>query len=93
MNTETGKYRWKMNLPSLHQHYPKILSHELPDEIYEGDTLFVRGEKSNYILPEEWDNCLRYFPKARLATISNAGHWVHAEQPMLFWETIRDFLV
>jgi pimeloyl-ACP methyl ester carboxylesterase len=32
------------------------------------------------------------FPNAQLATIEEAGHWVHAEQPAALLELIQRFL-
>jgi len=33
-----------------------------------------------------------YFPHATLETIPNAGHWLHAENPKLFFEIVQQFL-
>ncbi|MCA3468248.1 MAG: alpha/beta hydrolase, partial [Rhodobacter sp.] len=32
------------------------------------------------------------FPRARFAKIPGAGHWLHAEKPREFEETLRVFL-
>jgi len=32
------------------------------------------------------------FPIAELTEIKNAGHWVHAEQPQYFFETLMQWL-
>jgi esterase len=32
------------------------------------------------------------FPKARFAKIPGTGHWLHAEKPREFEETVRVFL-
>jgi esterase len=58
----------------------------------ETTTLFIRGEKSDYILDEDWDDILKIFPNAKLETIANAGHWVQAEQPKVFMEHLLGFL-
>jgi pimeloyl-ACP methyl ester carboxylesterase len=34
----------------------------------------------------------RYFRQATLETIPNAGHWLHAENPQLFFEIVQQFL-
>ncbi|GAK96134.1 hypothetical protein JCM19294_2916 [Nonlabens tegetincola] len=32
------------------------------------------------------------FAKAELKTIPNAGHWLHAEQPQLFYQFVNEFV-
>jgi esterase len=54
-------------------------------------TLFIRGELSNYILDEDWDAIEAVFPDSSLVTIQEAGHWVHAEQPDEFIDTVLGF--
>jgi pimeloyl-ACP methyl ester carboxylesterase len=34
----------------------------------------------------------RLFPQARITRIEGAGHWVHAERPQAFLETVAPFL-
>ena len=58
----------------------------------QGPTLFVRGEHSDYIRPEYWPLIEALFPRARLATVPNAGHWIHAENPNGFLAVIEAFL-
>lgn len=57
-----------------------------------GETLFVRGSHSNYILDEDWSAIQKQFPKATLETIQRAGHWLHAEQPEAFFDSIYTFI-
>jgi esterase len=54
--------------------------------------LFVRGELSDYILPEHKEQVLRLFPHATLKTITQTGHWLHAEKPDTFYRLVSDFL-
>jgi pimeloyl-ACP methyl ester carboxylesterase len=41
---------------------------------------------------EDEDAILEHFPAAQIATIANAGHWVHAEAREPFSELVIDFL-
>lgn len=79
--SKSGGFIWKMNLPVLHKHYSDILQATTGDMAFEGRTLFIRGSRSDYILPEDEPNILSLFPNARIETVRNAGHWVHAEAP------------
>ena len=59
---------------------------------YEGATLFLRGDKSEYVAVADLPLIKRHFPKAELDTIENAGHWLHAENPKQFFEKSLIFL-
>lgn len=87
----TGGYRWKMNLQALHQHYQEILN-ALTGDPFDEDCLFIKGERSNYITSETWDEALALFPNANLETINEAGHWVHADAPDELYEKVLKFL-
>ena len=58
---------------------------------FEGPTLFIVGAKSNYF--EAGDEALikSYFPDAKITTL-NTGHWVQAENPKDFMETVFNFV-
>lgn len=56
------------------------------------DTLFLRGDKSEYIAVEDEILIKTHFPEAKIVTISNAGHWLHAENPVDFYNEVSNFL-
>ena len=91
---EGGGFEWKMNLPLLWQYYPDILKNVLAEnnEQYEKNTLFIRGEKSDYIKDQDMTLIHDFFPEATLQTVPNAGHWVHADQPEILTNILIDFL-
>lgn len=86
-----GGFRWKMNLTALHEKYEFILA-EMPAEVYDGPTLFLKGEQSDYLPVTAGAGILDRFPKAAIQTISEAGHWVHADQPAILFQSVLDFL-
>lgn len=56
-------------------------------------TLFLYGEYSNYINPQnDRETILKAFPKAELMQIKGAGHWLHAEQPKVFFDILMQWL-
>ncbi len=59
---------------------------------FENPALFLTGAESPYVHPEHRETIKSLFPKARFARIPGAGHWLHAEQPRAFEETVRVFL-
>jgi len=87
-----GGYRWRMNLPVIREAYPGILGFTGADFSYDGPTLFVRGGRSRYIEDSDWAAIVALFPQASLRTIPGAGHWLHADQPRAFFETVHAFL-
>lgn len=89
---KTGGYRWKMNLPVLTKNYPFILENINSEEQFDGKVLFARGGNSNYIIDEDKEVIQAIFPNAQLETVTDAGHWVHAEQPDALYEMVSGFL-
>ena len=87
-----GGFVWRVNLAAVRACLADIAG--FPDAVgsYGAPTLFVAGEKSNYIRAEYSDTIKRLFPNARTATIPGAGHWVHADRPEQFIDTVRGFL-
>jgi esterase len=89
-----GKFHWRLNLAVLLRDMPKILSFPfspLTALNYSGKTVFVSGEKSDYLLDSYHNQILEYFPVADFKTISNAGHWLHADQPEAVLSTMLEF--
>ena len=89
---EKGQLALRVNLKVLTENIAEV-GEALPSEIkFLKDTLFLRGEKSNYILPQDESLITHHFPKAKLITISNAGHWLHAENPEEFFDVLKHFV-
>lgn len=87
-----GSYEWKFNLKVLEREILPISEWSISQGSYEGPTLFVKGELSNYILPEYALEISEKFPHYELEEIQGAGHWVHAEKPKEFMQVINDFM-
>jgi len=89
---EKGVLSFRMNLAGLIENIAEI-GRELPEGVsYDGEVLFLRGDRSNYILDEDEKGIYTAFAKAQLTTISNAGHWLHAENPKDFYKEVINFL-
>lgn len=87
---EKGKLAWRVNFPVLEASMTEILS-ALPAQESFTPTLFIRGLLSNYILDDDIPVLESYFPDSQLASIPNAGHWVHAEAPEAFLDAVLSF--
>ena len=81
-----------MNLKVLYDEYAAILDSVSAEESYSGESLFIRGGKSNYIQPSDESTILSLFPSAKIKTIQKAGHWVHADAPKELLVEIDSFL-
>jgi esterase len=84
--------RWKLNLSVLEAEMPKIIGWPGTEGLFPNPTLFLTGALSNYVRPDNRETIRTLFPKARFAKIPGAGHWLHAEKPREFEETVRVFL-
>lgn len=89
---DEGGFDWRFNLPLLTKDMAKVGAAIVTDQPVETPVLFMRGARSGYILDEDWGDILKTFPHAQLDTIENAGHWIQAEQPKAFLESLMDFL-
>ncbi|MCF0060822.1 alpha/beta fold hydrolase [Dyadobacter chenwenxiniae] len=89
---DEGGFGWRFNLPVLTSDMSKVGSEIVAKQKIEAPTLFIKGENSKYIVDEDWEGILQIFPNARLETISDAGHWVQAEQPKAFVAALLKFL-
>ncbi len=89
---EPGQLAFRFNLAVLNKEIEQV-GKALPEEArFEKPTLFIRGGDSRYILEEDFSVIKNQFPVAEFETIPNAGHWLHAENPKLFFEIVLKFL-
>ncbi len=89
---EQGQLAFRFNLNVFNQNTEQIGA-VLPEQaIFNNPTLFIRGGASNYILDTDFENIKSHFPDATIQTIPNVGHWLHAENPKMFFELVISFL-
>ncbi len=89
--TDSGKWNWRFNLDLVIRDYAKLSDWPYSDVMFSGDTLFVKGNQSDYILTEHQPKIVHQFPKAT-AKIVNAGHWLHAQKPQTINALLTKFL-
>lgn len=87
-----GGYEWRINLPVIQRYFDAVTGWPDVQRSYAGPTLFIRGEQSDYILPEYHAAMRAQFPNGTLKTIANAGHWVHSEKPEAVQRLVENFL-
>ena len=84
-----GGPRWRLNLDVLGAEMPKIIGWPDPQGVFDGPVLFLTGADSHYVRPEHRALIRPLFPKARFAKLPGAGHWLHADKPREFEQTLR----
>ena len=89
---ERGKLAWRFNLKSIKRNI-SLVSDEIKDKPYDGETLFVGGSNSSYISEPDHVDIKEYFPNSRINMINKAGHWLHADQPKEFLRICTEFLI
>lgn len=89
--TDSG-YNWRFNVEGLIANYDTIMGwQEVP--AFTGKTLFIKGQDSEYILPEHRESIAKQFPSAKAHMVANTGHWLHAEKPDTVNRIILNFLL
>lgn len=91
---KTHHYRWLLNVPVLYDYLDEIVGgvnqqwfdDRIPIRNY--PVIFIRGQKSNYILPEDEGLIKDIYPDASIVDIPGAGHWLHAEKPKEFMQAV-----
>lgn len=89
---EPGLLGLRVNLDVLVENIEEIGKPLAAHKKYAGETLFLKGERSNYILPEDESGLKKAFAKASLKEIPRAGHWLHAENATDFYQEVINFL-
>ncbi|HUA77551.1 MAG TPA: alpha/beta fold hydrolase [Acetobacteraceae bacterium] len=84
---------WRNGLEEIAAAMPEIEDFPAPSgATYSGPSLFVAGERSDYIRPEHHRVIRTLFPAALFATVPGAGHWLHADNLEGLLAVVEPFL-
>ena len=86
-----GGFEWKINLKAIENHIEEIGDGMQYAGKFEKPTLFIKGAKSNYYSVGDEELIKSIFPKTTFSTL-DTGHWVQAEKPQEFAQTVLSFL-
>lgn len=89
---QNQSWNWRFNLKQLQHDYRMISEAITSDTPFTGPVLFIKGEHSDYILPQHKQAVLQLFPNSEYKMVSGTGHWLHAEKPELCSKIISAFL-
>lgn len=89
---EKGQLALRLNLEVLKENVAEV-GEALPiHATFNNPTLFLRGDQSEYIANQDEALIKRHFTRSKIVTIKNAGHWLHAENPIDFFNEVMQFL-
>ena len=83
---------FRFNLESLTENNNEVGSPLPPFTEFDGEVLFLKGANSGYISDDDLSLIQAHFANAKIKTIANAGHWLHAENPIDFLNELTSFL-
>lgn len=88
-----GSYAWRVNLEAIGASMDDLSGFPDVEGLdYGGRSLFVSGERSDYVKPDHEQLIRELFPWAEFEVIADAGHRVHTDQPDKFLERVTAFL-
>jgi esterase len=90
---ENNIWKWRFNLELLLRDYTKLSAAITSVQPYLAPVLFIKGEDSDYLLPEHKKAVVQLFPNSQYKMISGTGHWLHAEKPDSCAKIVLAFLI
>ncbi len=92
LDLKSSPPQWRLNLDVLDRDMDLITGWPDIEGRYDGPALFLSGALSDYVTKDHRDRIKHYFPRATLARLPGAGHWLHADRPREFEAAVRAFL-
>jgi pimeloyl-ACP methyl ester carboxylesterase len=91
---DNQKLAWRFNLEALKANLANVaLATPIPPTPLQMPVLFVKGGKADYVFTSDSKLIHEIFANARIETIPEAGHWVHADKPVEFYTLVNSFLL
>jgi pimeloyl-ACP methyl ester carboxylesterase len=90
-----GAYCWRLNLPVLREFMSDIVGfpdRELTGKSSDLATVVIYGKSSDYVKAEHRTAFKQYFSNVDFKGITQAGHWLHVDQPQSVVEALLEFV-
>ncbi|MCA0154089.1 alpha/beta fold hydrolase [Winogradskyella vincentii] len=87
-----GELGLRINLEVLKENVSEVGEALPAHAVFEKETLFLRGDRSEYIGEADEAIINSHFPNSEIVTITKAGHWLHAENPTEFYDAVIKFV-
>jgi esterase len=96
--TDDNRFTWKINAASLLSNLGNIMkgidrNSYMNQQVTGFPVIFLKGEESDYIPYEDFNDIRKVFPAAEFITVKRAGHWIHADQPDDVVKNIKRLLI
>lgn len=92
-NEQEKKLAWRFNLGVIDKNIDRVgASFTIDDKQCPVPAMFMRGKESAYILDTDMPLIKNIFPNVELITIPHARHWIHADQPEAFVDSVMRFV-
>jgi pimeloyl-ACP methyl ester carboxylesterase len=92
LGRDQNTFFWKPNVEVILKNYRLLMDTMPKHQIFNGKTVFIKGENSEYIELDELEDFRKYFSEAQMMIVPNSGHWVHADQPEVFLQLLFKIL-
>lgn len=89
IKTIKGGYTWKMNPHLIRKNILNVYAEISSLSKYQGKTVVLRGELSDYVSDIDFEEINKSFPQAELITLKGAGHWLHVDCLDAFMKEIQ----
>ena len=90
---EDRKLEFRFNLNGIANNIENVGQALGKQSFYDGPSLFLQGGDSDYINSEDEDLIFHHFSNAQIETIDDAGHWLHAQKPQVFFDLVSRFCI
>lgn len=87
-----GGWTWQLNLNLLADQLSRMREWPTDGAVYSGPTLWITGADSDYVTRSDDALMRQHFPLVQQVRLKGAGHWVHADQPDAFADTLVWFI-
>ena len=83
---------FRFNLQSLSRNLSNIGDEIKNNSKFLNNTIFLKGEFSNYLEENDIISIHKNFPNTSILTVPKSNHWLHIDNPDEFFDIVLDFL-
>lgn len=87
-----GSFCWRINLDAIQKNYRELTKPIVPTQAFPKPACFILGARSDYVADADLPLIKKFFPRAEIVTVPNAGHWVHTDATEEFLQIVTSFL-
>jgi esterase len=88
---EKEQLGWRFNLNAINAQIEEVGKATMSTIAFQKPTLFIRGEKSDYITYEDEREIFELFENVEVKTAPGSGHWVHADNLEWLLQVVSEF--